>query len=87
MLLQVMSLAPGAGVVSLLDEAWRLQPFAPPFAFSAFFSPEDTLLCVCASDSARQLLLRSESRYAEDSTGFRYSELTSGSGLVGLSLV
>lgn len=87
MLLQVMSLAPGAGVVSLLDEAWRLQPFAPPFAFSAFFSPEDTLLCVCASDSARQLLLQSESRSTNESTGFRYAELTSGSGLVGLYLV
>ena len=87
MLLQVMSLAPGAGVVSLLDEAWRLQPFAPPFAFSAFFSPEDTLLCVCAADSARLLLAESASHAGTAESGFRYAELTSGSGLVGLYLL
>jgi hypothetical protein len=87
MLLQVMSLAPGAGVVSLLDEAWRLQPFAPPFAFSAFFSPEDTLLCVCAADSARLLLVQAGTERHTTENGFRYAELTSGSGLVGLYLL
>jgi hypothetical protein len=64
---------------SLLSEAWRLQPFVPPFAFSAFFSPEDTLLCVCAADSARNLV------HAGRPT--RIAELTSGSGLVGFYLL
>lgn len=66
------------GVPSLLDEAWRLEPFVHPFRFSAFFSPEDTLLCVLAADAARSLLPRGRARIAE---------LTSGSGLVGLYLV
>jgi hypothetical protein len=64
---------------SLHDEAWRLAPFAPPFAFSAFFSPEDTLLCVCAADAARHLVTAN--------AGLRIAELTSGSGLVGLYLL
>ena len=87
MLLQVMSPAPAGHVASLLDEAWRLQPFAPPFAFSAFFSPEDTLLCVCAADSARLLLAEAAAGHSETESGFRYAELTSGSGLVGLYLL
>jgi hypothetical protein len=70
--------APPIGVPSLLDEAWRLEPFLHPFTFSAFFSPEDTLLCVIASDAARDLLPAAAPRIAE---------LTSGSGLVGLSLL
>jgi hypothetical protein len=77
--------SPFVGVASLLDEAWRLGPFAPPFAFSAFFSPEDTLLCVCAADIARQLL--PESAAVCGSAGFRIAELTSGSGLIGLYLL
>ena len=77
--------SPFVGVTSLLDEAWRLGPFAPPFTFSAFFSPEDTLLCVCAADVARQLL--PESAATCGSTGFRVAELTSGSGLIGLYLL
>lgn len=64
---------------SLLSEAWRLEPFVPPFAFSAFFSPEDTLLCVCAADSARNLV--------RPGRPTRIAELTSGSGLVGLYLL
>ena len=64
---------------SLLSEAWRLAPFVPPFAFSAFFSPEDTLLCVCAADSARNLV--------RPGRPTRIAELTSGSGLVGLYLL
>lgn len=71
---------PDIGVASLLDEAWRLKPFVPPFAFSAFFSPEDTLLCVCAADSALDLLGQSDGEV-------RFTELTSGSGLVGFSLL
>jgi len=81
--------SPSVGVASLLDEAWRLGPFVPPFTFSAFFSPEDTLLCVCAADAARYL---SSSAAASDRTrrprrGFHVAELTSGSGLVGLYLL
>lgn len=66
------------GVPSLLDHAWRLEPFLHPFTFSAFFSPEDTLLCVLAADAARSLL---------PVPGPRIAELTSGSGLVGLYLI
>ncbi len=72
-----------SSVGSLLDEAWRLEPFVPPFVFSAFFSPEDTLLCVCAAEGARALLPQAPS----DDSGLRIAELTSGSGLVGLHLL
>jgi hypothetical protein len=80
LLLQIMSLP------TLLDEAWRLEPFRPPFSFSAFFSPEDTLLCVCAADAARRLLTESAPKRKADSD-FTVAELTSGSGLVGLSIL
>jgi methyltransferase family protein len=80
LLLQTVSLPP------LLDEAWRLEPFRPPFAFSAFFSPEDTLLCVCAADAARRLLTDPPSPQAK-APDFTVAELTSGSGLVGLSIL
>ncbi|HEX2693402.1 MAG TPA: methyltransferase [Gemmatimonadaceae bacterium] len=70
----------------LLDEAWRLEPFRPPFAFSAFFSPEDTLLCVCAADAARRLLTDAPSTESKGGD-FTVAELTSGSGLVGLSIL
>ena len=79
--------SPRIGVPSLLDEAWRLGPFVPPFAFSAFFSPEDTLLCVCAADAARQLLYDSPEILRMGQGGFHIAELTSGSGLVGLYLL
>src|SRR3954469_10681214 len=68
---------------SLLDEAWRLEPFVPPFRFSAFFSPEDTLLCVCAAESARREIRQAN----QASDNLRIAELTSGSGLVGLRLL
>ncbi len=74
-------------LLSLLDQAWRLEPFTPPFAFSAFFSPEDTLLCVCAADAARLLLSESRPARCVAGTGFHVVELTSGSGLVGLYLL
>jgi Methyltransferase small domain len=70
--------APPIGVPSLLAEAWRLRPFVHPFEFSAFFSPEDTLLCVCAAAAARRLLPPGP---------VRITELTSGSGLVGFYLL
>ena len=70
--------APPIAVPTLLDEAWRLAPFVHPFTFSAFFSPEDTLLCVCAADAAHGLL---------GAPSPRITELTSGSGLVGFYLL
>jgi hypothetical protein len=63
---------------SLIGEADRLRAFTPPFAFSAFFSPEDTLLCVCASE---------EALYQLDGSAPRIAELTTGSGLVGLRML
>lgn len=80
-------LPPGVGVPSLLEEAWRLAPFTPPFTFSAFFSPEDTLLCVCASDIALDLVNRIAADDGRAEHGVRVAELTSGSGLVGLYLL
>jgi hypothetical protein len=75
--------ANGIGLPSFLDEAHRFGSFVPPFRFSAFFSPEDTLLCACASESALERLERANGlrRYT------RIAELTTGSGLVGLHLL
>jgi hypothetical protein len=70
--------ATSIGVPSLLDDSWRLKPFIHPFTFSAFFSPEDTLLCICAADAARELLAVANPRI---------TELTSGSGLVGFYIL
>lgn len=68
---------------SFLDEADRLRPFVPPFRFTQFFSPEDTLLCVCASETA---LRNSRTRHSGDER-ICVVELTTGSGLVGLELL
>ena len=69
---------------SFLAEAHRLNRFVPPFRFSAFFSPEDTLLCVCASE---QTLTRVRGEFTEKSGVVRLAELTTGSGLVGIRLL
>lgn len=37
---------------SLAAEATRLGRFVPPFRFTSFFAPEDTLLCVLAAEEA-----------------------------------
>ena len=37
---------------SLATEATRLRRFVPPFRFTSFFAPEDTLLCVLAAEGA-----------------------------------
>lgn len=37
---------------SLAGEATRLRRFVPPFRFTSFFAPEDTLLCVLAAEGA-----------------------------------
>lgn len=71
---------------SLLSEAARLRAFKPPFRFTDFFSPEDTLLCVIASEAA---LARARSPGASMQPGdpLRIVELTSGSGLIGIHLL
>ena len=75
-----------AGLASLVDEAWRLEPFTPPFTFSAFFSPEDTLLCIRAAEDA-MARLRSSRADPSKREPLRVTELTSGSGLVGFFLL
>lgn len=74
---------PDGRLPALISEAHRLEPFAPPFRFTSFFSPEDTLLCALASEAAVGRF-RERSR-ARD--GCRLLELTTGSGLVGLHLL
>jgi len=71
---------------SLLSEASRLRSFLPPFTFTAFFSPEDTLLCAIAAESS---LSRARLPTARGAVGepLRIVELTSGSGLIGLHLL
>jgi hypothetical protein len=72
---------------SFLDEAGRLRAFVPPFRFTSFFSPEDTLLCACASESA---LVRARGQRKPNTWSrhtMRIAELTTGSGLVGLFLL
>lgn len=75
---------PESFIPSFLDEAHRLHGFVPPFRFSAFFSPEDTLLCVCASETA---FARARKEFEEPSGVVRIAELTTGSGLVGIHLL
>lgn len=71
---------------SLLSEASRLRPFLPRFAFTSFFSPEDTLLCAIAAEAS---LSRARLPTARGVAGLplRIVELTSGSGLIGLYLL
>lgn len=59
----------------------------PPFRFTAFFSPEDTLLCACASEAAlaHARPQRRMSKWSRNSMCI--VELTTGSGLVGLHLL
>lgn len=64
-----------------------MRAFVPPFRFSSFFSPEDTLLCAIASEAAlahARTIPRSDGRRAES---LRIAELTTGSGLVGMHLL
>src|SRR5215212_7468077 len=72
---------------SFLDEAGRLRAFVPPFRFTAFFSPEDTLLCVCASEAALAHARRQNKPSTWSRNTMRIAELTTGSGLVGLHLL
>lgn len=78
---------PSRELPSLIAEAGRLRAFRPPFRFTSFFSPEDTLLCQCAAEAA---LSHARSRGPASRNGTkrtRIAELTSGSGLVGLHLL
>ncbi len=71
-----------------IDEASRLRAFAPPFRFTSFFSPEDTLLCVCAAEAAlAHARTPGSSVRQEFHEPLRIAELTTGSGLVGLHLL
>jgi len=79
--------APSAAIFpSLLTEASRLRAFRPPFSFTGFFSPEDTLLCVLASEAALARARLPGASMQMDSP-LRIAELTAGSGLVGLHLL
>lgn len=72
---------------SFIDEANRLRAFVPPFRFTAFFSPEDTLLCACASEAALANARTYQRASAWSRHTTRIAELTTGSGLVGLHLL
>jgi hypothetical protein len=72
---------------SFIDEAGRLRSFVPPFRFTAFFSPEDTLLCACASEAALAHARTHQKSSAWSRHTMRIAELTTGSGLVGLHLL
>lgn len=74
-------------LTSFLDEAGRLHSFVPPFRFTAFFSPEDTLLCACAAEAALVHARAQKRMSAWSRNTMRIVELTTGSGLVGLHLL
>lgn len=74
-------------LTSLIEEAGRLRAFVPPFRFTSFFSPEDTLLCVCASEAALSHARPVRRTAGWNTTPMRIAELTTGSGLVGLHLL
>lgn len=78
---------PAQPLSSFVDEASRLRAFVPPFRFTSFFSPEDTLLCVCASEAALAHARIPGSSIRPSHTPMRIVELTTGSGLVGLHLL
>lgn len=71
---------------SLLSEAGRLRAFVPPFRFTSFFSPEDTLLCMIAAEASLSHA-RSPGMNLPGRDPLRVAELTSGSGLIGLHLL
>src|SRR5215208_692951 len=74
-------------VTSFLHEAGRLRAFVPPFRFTSFFSPEDTLLCTCASEAALSRARIARAVSVRPSQPMRIAELTTGSGLVGFHLL
>ncbi|MEO5589429.1 MAG: methyltransferase [Gemmatimonadaceae bacterium] len=70
-----------------ISEAGRLRRFVPPFRFTSFFSPEDTLLCAVAAEAALARGRASRRKSGWQSTPMKIAELTTGSGLVGLHLL
>jgi hypothetical protein len=70
-----------------MEESGRLRAFQPPFRFTSFFSPEDTLLCVIAAETAMARARSPGSATSPATEGVRIVELTSGSGLIGLRLL
>lgn len=75
-----------ARLPSFINEAARLRAFKSPFRFTDFFSPEDTLLCVIASETALARA-RLPGASVQAKSPLRIVELTSGSGLVGIHLL
>ncbi|HET7456162.1 MAG TPA: methyltransferase [Gemmatimonadaceae bacterium] len=75
---------PRSPLPSLAAEAGRLKRFVPPFRFTSFFCPEDTLLCVIAAESALETI---DGASAAEGEPFGVVELTAGSGLVGLRVL
>jgi methylase of polypeptide subunit release factors len=63
-----------------------MRAFVPPFRFTSFFSPEDTLLCMIAAEASLSHA-RSPGMSFPGSDPLRIAELTSGSGLIGLHLL
>ena len=83
---------PRSPLPSLAAEAGRLARFVPPFRFTSFFCPEDTLLCAIASEAALAAIPDSARAVAADDVGRRDDslsvvELTAGSGLVGFRVL
>ena len=64
-----------------------MRAFVPPFRFTSFFSPEDTLLCMIASEAAlahARTMRRLDGRSIDP---LRVAELTTGSGLAGMHVL
>ena len=81
---------PRSPLPSLAGEAGRLQRFVPPFRFTSFFAPEDTLLCAIASEAALAEIpgaTAAATAGSGDRDPLRVVELTAGSGLVGLRVL
>lgn len=75
---------------SLAAEATRLARFVPPFRFTSFFAPEDTLLCVIAAEGALEGLRegRAHRRAEGPRVGANLRDGTpSGNGAAGLRIV
>lgn len=72
---------------SLLTESGRLRAFVPPFRFTTFFSPENTLLGMMAGEAALAHARLPGAHRMPGTNQLRIAELTSGSGLIGLHLL
>jgi hypothetical protein len=64
-----------------------MRAFMPPFRFTSFFSPEDTLLCMIASEAALAHARNTHRENGRPVDPLRMVELTTGSGLVGMHLL